>query len=43
MLGDYRHASGRNTVAISIQQQEQRFRRRKKIMKTTRKGFTLVE
>ena len=35
--------NGRNTVATSIQEQEAKFRRRKKIMRNTRKGFTLVE
>ena len=30
VLGDYRHTSARNTATTSIQQQEQRFRRRKK-------------
>ena len=36
VLGDYRHVNGRNTVATSIQKEEEK-------MKRTRKGFTLVE
>ncbi len=38
-----RDANGTNTEATSIRQHGAKIRRRKKIMKITRKGFTLVE